>query len=67
MFRSFRFMLGIWIGAVATAFPFAAALLYLLTGKIAMPGFAGGGLVQPDELVVQIRDLAHKAMEQSNG
>ncbi len=67
MFRSFRFTLGIWIGAMATAFPFAAALIYLLTGKIAMPQFAGGGLVEPEELTAQIQDLAHKAMEQANG
>lgn len=62
MLRPFRFLAGLWFGAALLAFPVASALLYLMTDKIAVPGYAGG-LLPPEEVAARLQNVADKAME----
>ena len=55
--------IGVWAGALLVSFPVAAVMLYLLTGKVALPEFAGGGLHTPAELAAELERLANRSEE----
>lgn len=65
--KSLKFVAGVWAGASLLAFPAASLLLYLLTGKIALPEFAGGGLLDPQDVASGLQDWSEHEVEQPNG
>jgi hypothetical protein len=69
MSRTLKFLFGLWVGASTLAYPVAACLLYMLTGKLPMPiiGKKKPRLVSPDEAVAQVRALAESLSEITHG
>ena len=62
MFKSFRFMLGMLLGAHIVGFAMSFDWLYLLTGKVALPQTDGARLLTVPEVTAELDALADKAM-----
>lgn len=56
-------IIGVWIGALLVSFPVAAVMLYLLTGKVALPECLGGGLHTPADLAADLERMAQEHEE----
>ena len=56
--RFLSFILGAWMGANLLACPLAHGLLYLLTGKLPVPGEGGLRLQDADQAVAYLRASA---------
>jgi len=67
MVKSFRFLIGVCVGTAMLAFPVASAALYVLTGRVAIPEAAGGGLLTPEQLADRVHELTDRALEQCHG
>ncbi|NLV74223.1 MAG: hypothetical protein GXY52_06035 [Chloroflexi bacterium] len=57
MFKSLRYLMGIWVGANIIALPLVFLGLLMSTGKIPVPTRAGGELLEVDEAVAQAKLL----------
>lgn len=63
MFKSFRFLLGVLVGANVVGFAMSFDLMFLLTGKVALPQADGARLLTVPEVTAELDALANKAME----
>ncbi|MHB9032350.1 MAG: hypothetical protein ACYC6L_04795 [Anaerolineae bacterium] len=58
MFKSLKFLAGIWVGANLVALPVVFLGLLMSTGKIPVPTRTGGELLEVDEAIAQAKALA---------
>jgi len=58
MFKSFRYLTGIWIGANLVALPVVFLGLLMATDKIPVPTKTGGELLEVDEAIAQAKAFA---------
>jgi hypothetical protein len=63
MFKSFRFLLGVLVGANIVGFAMSFDLMFLLTGKVVLPQAEGARMLTVPETVAELDALANKAME----
>jgi hypothetical protein len=63
MFKSFRFTLGVLLGAHLVGFAMSFDWIYLLTGKVALPQNGGSRLLTVPEVTAELDALADKGME----
>jgi hypothetical protein len=57
MFKSLKYLAGIWIGANLVALPIVFLGLLMSTGKIPVPTKTGGELLEVDEAITQAKAL----------
>lgn len=67
MFRLTRFISGIWVGAGLVAWLAACALVYLLTGKVFVPGKKSTRLLDVYDVTVQLRSTILNMLEKIHG
>jgi len=64
MFGFLSYVFGLWVGANMLACPVAHGLLYLLTGKLPVPGKGAQHLRDADQVAAYLRAQAQRALEQ---
>ncbi|MEA3406529.1 MAG: hypothetical protein U9R48_00425 [Chloroflexota bacterium] len=63
MSRSIRYLFGLWVGAVVVAALAAFDLLYLMTGKLLLPGEGGVKLVTKNAAIQGLEALIEEVAE----
>ena len=63
MSRSIRYVFGLWVGAIILAALAAFDLLYLMTGKLLVPGKGGPQLVTKEEAIDGLETLIEQIAE----
>ncbi|MFO7918669.1 MAG: hypothetical protein R6V13_11365 [Anaerolineae bacterium] len=63
MSRSIRFLFGLWVGAIVLASLAAFDILYLMTGRLLVPGEGGVQLITREEAIDGLETLIEEVRE----
>lgn len=67
MFKIFKYLLGLWMGANIVAGPVAWLLLYVMVGKVPMPHKTGLRLMTVGDATDHVRSLIEKGVATYHG
>ncbi len=67
MFKIFKYLFGLWVGANIIAAPVAWLVLYVMVGKVPMPHKTGLRLMTVGEATDHVRSLVAKGVATYHG